>query len=181
MRRIIAFLILLSLVFCIPAYANIWGGMQPASVTETNTGTDTAKGVTPDALAGSIFGTKTVILKVVEDGTALPAAGDGKMYFTIPVELNGMNLVSVGAHVYTASDGGTAVNVTLYNATDSAEMLSVAITIDNTEKDSKDATTAPTIDTTHDDVATGDEIRVDLNQIGANAKGLEVRMGFRLP
>ena len=157
------------------------GNLTAASVAETNTGTSAVLGVTPDSLAGSVFGTKTIILKVVEDGTALPTAGDGKMSVTIPIELNGMNMVSVGAHVYTASDGGTAVNVTLYNATDTHEMLTTAITIDNAGVDSKDATTPALIDVNEDDVVTGDVIRVDLNQIGTNAKGLEVRMGFRLP
>jgi hypothetical protein len=60
-------------------------------------------------------------------------------------------------------------------------MLSVNVTIDANEKDSKDATTPPTIDTAHDDVATGDELRVDVDGAGTNCKGLEIRLKFQLP
>lgn len=123
--------------------------------------------------------TRVVVLKVIADDTAL-TTGDGKMYFTVPAELNGMNLVSVGAHVYTASSSGLPT-IQLHNATDSVDMLSTRITIDATEKDSKDATTAAVIDTSHDDVATGDEIRVDVDGAGTGTKGLEIRMGFQLP
>ena len=124
---------------------------------------------------------KSVILKVVGDAAAFPSVADGVIRFTVPAELNGMNLVSIGAHVYTASDGGTAINVSLYNQTDSCDMLSTQLTIDNTETDSKDAAAAAVIDATHDDVATGDVLRVDVNQCGTNAKGFELRMGFQLP
>lgn len=123
--------------------------------------------------------TRVVVLKVIADDTAL-TTGDGKMYFTIPVELNGMNLVSVGAHVYTASSSGLPL-IQIHNLTDTADMLSTRITIDANEKDSKDATAAAVIDTTHDDVATGDEIRIDVDGAGTGTEGLEIRMGFRKP
>jgi hypothetical protein len=122
---------------------------------------------------------RVVVIKVIADDTAL-ATGDGKCYFTVPVELNGWNLVTVGAHVYTVSSSGTPI-VQLHNLTDTADMLSTRITIDANEKDSKDATAAAVIDTTHDDVATGDEIRIDVDGAGTGTKGLEVRMGFRKP
>jgi len=157
------------------------GVVELAIASEVNTGTDTARAITPDALAGSVLGTKTVICKIQANDTAVPAIADGIFFFTIPEELNGMNMVTVGAHVYAASDGGTAINISVYNLTDTADMLSTQLTIDNTEKDSATATTAAVIDTGEDDVVTGDEIRIDLNQIGANATGLEVRLGFRLP
>ena len=124
---------------------------------------------------------KPVVLKVVTDTTAFPDVADGVMYFTVPPELNGCDLVSVGAHVYTASDGGTAINISLYNVTQTADMLTTQLTIDNTEYDSKDATTAAVIDANNDDVATGDVLRIDVNQKGANATGFEFRMGFQLP
>lgn len=155
------------------------GIVELATVAETSGGSDTAKAVTPDSLGGSIYGTKTVILKVFEDATAL-TTGNGKMYFTCPSTLNGMNLVSVGAHVYTASSSGLP-EVQIHNLTDTSDMLSTTITIDATEYDSKDATTPAVIDTAHDDVATGDVLRIDVDTAGTGAKGLEVRMEFRLP
>lgn len=123
---------------------------------------------------------KTVIIKVYADDGGLTLA-DGEGFFTVPIELTGMDLVSVGAHVYTASDGGTAINISIYNLTDTSDMLSTQLTIDNNEKDSSTAVAAAVIDTTEDDVVTADEIRIDINQIGANAAGLEIRLGFKLP
>jgi len=123
--------------------------------------------------------TRVVVLKVIADDTSL-TTGDGKMYFTIPIELNGMNLVSVGAHVYTVSSSGLPT-IQIHNLTDTADMLSTRITIDANEKDSKDATAAAVIDTDHDDVATGDEIRIDVDGAGTGTKGLEIRLGFSLP
>lgn len=155
------------------------GFVELATMTETNTGTDATRGVTPDGLAGSIFGTKTVILKVIAEDTAL-TTGDGKMYFTVPAELDGFNLVTVGVHVYTVSSSGLPT-FQLHNKTDTADMLSTLITIDENELDSNDAATPAVINGDVDDVATGDEIRIDCDVAGTGTKGLEIRMGFRLP
>jgi hypothetical protein len=153
--------------------------LELASSSEINTGTDATKANTPDALAGSIFGTKNVVVKVIADDTDLTVA-DGLTHFTVPAELNGMNLVSVGAHVYTVSSGGLPT-FQIHNLTDAVDMLSTAITIDATENDSKDAATPPVINTGADDVSTGDVIRFDCDGIGTGTKGMEIRMGFRLP
>ena len=154
------------------------GVVELALTSEINTGTSATLANTPDALAGSIFGTKNVVVKVIADDTAL-TTGDGKTHFTVPIELNGMNLVTVGGHVYTVSSSGTPT-FQIHNLTDAADMLSTVITIDATEKDSKDALTPAVIDGTHDDVATGDEIRFDCDVAGTGTKGMEIRMGFRL-
>jgi hypothetical protein len=155
------------------------GQVELATVAETNTGTDVTRAVTPDGLAGSIHGTKTVVVKVIADDTAL-TTGDGKTHFTIPVELNGMDLISVGAHVYTVSSGGLPT-VQIHNLTDTVDMLTTEITIDANEKDSSTANTPPAIDGTNDDVVTGDEIRIDVDVAGTGTEGLEVRLGFRTP
>jgi hypothetical protein len=60
-------------------------------------------------------------------------------------------------------------------------MLSTKLTIDASEKDSSTAATAAVIDTSHDDVATGDELRIDIDVAGTGAKGLMVEMQFQLP
>jgi len=158
---------------------NIPAAVAFATASEINAGTDAARANTPDALAGSIFGTKNVVVKVIADDTALTVA-DGLMHFTVPIELNGMNLISVGAHVYTVSSGGLPT-FQIHNLTDAVDMLSTAITIDATENDSKDAATPPVIDAAHDDMATGDVIRFDCDVVGTGTKGMEIRMGFRLP
>ena len=161
------------------ASTTVSGAVELATTAETDTGTDTGRAVTPDGLAGSIHGTKTAIVKVIADDTAL-TTGDGKTHFTIPIELNGMDLVSVGAHVYTVSSSGTPT-VQIHNLTDTVDMLSTAITIDANEKDSTTAGTPAVIDGTNDDVVTADEIRIDVDVAGTGTEGLEVRLGFRTP
>jgi len=154
-------------------------GASFATASEINTGTEAAKANSPDALAGSIFGTKNVVIKVIADAAIL-TTGDGKTHFTVPIELNGMNLVSVGAHVYTASSGGVP-NFQIHNATSGANMLSTAITIDVSENDSITAGAPAVIDTDKDGVATGTVLRFDCDIAGTGTKGMEIRLGFRLP
>ena len=122
---------------------------------------------------------RIIIIKVIDDVTAL-TTGDGKTHVTIPIEMNGMNLISVGAHVYTVSSSGLPT-VMIHNLTQAVDMLSTAITIDENEKDSKDAVAPAVIDTGNDDVATGDEIRIDVDVAGTDILGLEIRLGFQLP
>ena len=145
-----------------------------ASSSEINTGTEDNKYVTPDALAGSNAFTKTVQQYCVEWGTEL-AVADGVGYIIIPAECNGMNLISARADVITA---GTinASTFDIYNVTDSTTMLSSAISI------ASGATSGTgTVDTAHDDVATGDIIRIDCDSISTTPpKGLIVTLSFRL-
>jgi len=110
------------------------------------------------------------------NGDAL-TTGDGKAYVRINSVLNGLNLVAVAAHVTTVSSSGTPT-VQIHNVTDAADMLSTLLTIDANEKDSKDATAAAVINTGVDDVATGDELRVDVDVAGTGTKGLIVELTF---
>ena len=156
------------------------GKVELAIASEVNTGTDATRAVSPDSLAGSIFGTKNVILKVMAEATVV-TSGDGKMYFTIPVELNGMNLVSVGAHIYTADDAQN-MDIDIYNVTAAEDMLSTAMRIESTEVDTITSAQPGTIDGTPTAVATGNVIRVDVTTFtGTVGAGLEIRLGFRLP
>lgn len=130
--------------------------------------------VTPNSVPSGI---KNVIVKCIADDTVL-TTGDGKMYFTVPIELNGMDLISVGGHVYTVSSSGLP-SFQIHNLTDTVDMLSTLLTIDENEKDSKDAVTPAVINTATDDVATGDELRFDCDIAGTSTKGMEIRMGFQ--
>jgi len=121
--------------------------------------------------------TKIVILKPIAEGTDL-TTGDSQIMFVIPQEFNGMKLVSVGGHVFTASSSGTPT-IQVYNNTDTVDMLSTAITIDENEKDSCTAGTPSVIDQANNSVSVGEEIRVDVD-VSGNAKGLEIRLGFKL-
>ena len=155
------------------------GIIEIATVDETNTGTDATRAVSPDGLAGSIFGEKLVYLKVIAEGTGL-TVGDGKMYFAVPDSLNGMNLVDVDAAVYTVSSSGLPT-VQIHNLTDVQDMLSTSITIDVSEFSSYTAATPPVINTTYDDVLTGERIRIDVDGAGTSTAGLDVILTFQLP
>jgi len=149
-----------------------------ATVAQTSVGTLFDVAVSPYSLSQSIFGQKIVYIKAVAASAAL-TTGDGKAYFTVPDELNGMDLVDADAAVYTASSSGNPA-IAIYNVTDSHDMLSTSITIDATELTSYTATTAPVINGSYDEVATGDQIRVDVDGAGTGAKGLDVRLTFRI-
>lgn len=163
------------------------GDVASASTSEINTGTDATKTVTPDALAGSNFGKRSSSFTVI-DYTTNCATGDGKLYFRIPSALNGMNLVSVHAGVVTAGTTNTMdvqiarmrpASASTYTTVD---MLSTKLTIDSAEMGSQDAAAAAVIDTSNDDVATNDQLRIDIDAVHTTpAKGLIVTLEFQLP
>ncbi len=150
-----------------------------AAAADLNTGTDTAKPVTSDALAGSSLGIRLVYLKLIDDATAI-TTGDGKFTFVIPPELNGMNLVSIFAAVTTLSSSGLPT-FQVANVTDGVDMLSTKVSIDANEYSSATAATPAVIDTTKDDVVTGDRIRIDKDVAGTGEKGDMICLGFQLP
>ena len=145
-----------------------------ASTAEINTGTEDNKYITPDQLAGSNAFTKTVQQICVDFATEL-AVANGVGYIVIPAECNGMNLISARADVITAGTTN-ASTFDIYNVTDGVSMLSSAISI------ASGATSGTgTVDTAHDDVATGDIIRIDCDSISTTPpKGLIVTLAFRL-
>lgn len=156
------------------------GVSEIATGAETTTGTDATRAVSPDGLAGSDYGKRTVIAQVVAPGTDT-ATGDGKAFFIVPSILNGYNLVAVSAAVYTAGTTNTT-DVQIRNVTDSVDMLSTKITIDSTEVSTATAATPAVIDTTKDDVATNDRIAIDVDAVSTTAaKGLVVTLTFQLP
>ena len=128
-----------------------------------------------------------VVLKVFAAGEAW-STGDGKIYFTIPPELNGAKLISAHAYCYTASiaykpapvlqvaRGRRSSPTTVPNYND---MLSTRITIDAGEFSSTDASVQPVINTAYDDVFTRYLIRVDVDGAGTGTKGLDVSLVFR--
>lgn len=124
----------------------------------------------------------TRVLQIVvtdPNGDAL-TTGDGKAYARVNLVMNGMNLTAVAAHVTTVSSSGTPT-IQVHNVTQAADMLSTRITIDANEKDSSTAAAAAVIDTGNDDVATGDELRIDIDVAGTGAKGLIVDLSFAAP
>ena len=138
-----------------------------------DTSSATEKSILPENI--SVFVERTVIIKCVADGIA-PAVGDGITHFVIPSTMDGKNLSSAQAHVYTAGTGSTTT-VQLHNLTDGQDMLSTAITIDASEKDSSTAA-IPSVTGSYTGVSTADVIRIDVDVVATNTLGLEVRMVF---
>ena len=161
-----------------------------AVASDINTGTDTTKSVTSDALAGSVMGEKVAEI-VVTDFTTDTATGDGQYYFVVPSSVSGMNLVGVAAQVITAgTTNATNVDLARCDTTTTgnacsgtvADMLSTNITIDTGENSTASAATPAVIDTSNDDVTTGEIVRVDVDGVSTTAaKGLIVVLVFRLP
>lgn len=145
------------------------GVVELATTAETTTGTDTARVLTPDGLAGSEYGVEVVQILVTDPSGSALTTGDGKAYFMVPSKLNGWNLIRANAAVTTVSSSGTPT-VQVHNVTDAVDMLSTRITIDANESTSHTAATPPVIDTTKDDVATGDLIRIDVDVAGTGAR-----------
>ena len=124
----------------------------------------------------TVFVERTVMIKCVADGIA-PFTGDGITHFTVPSTMDGKNLFTAQAHVYTVGTGGSLTNIQLHNSTTGYDMLSTPITIDLSESDSSTAATPPVIGG-NNSVSTGDVIRVDVDAGATNTKGLEIRMVF---
>lgn len=148
--------------------------MSVTAYTSSNQNQQLSNGVVrlADTSLSETIPNRVLLLKAVEEATSL-TTGDGKAYFSIPADLNGKRIVAVGAHVYTASSSGD-ITVQIHSVGDAADLLSTAITIDANEKDSSTAATPAVINTAYDDVATGDEFRVDVDGIGTGSKGLDV-------
>jgi len=138
-----------------------------------DTSSATERAILPENI--SVFVERTVVIKCVAD-TIAPTTGNGITHFVIPSTMDGKNLSSAQAHVYTAGTGSTTT-VQLHNLTDGQDMLSTAITIDASEKDSSTAAT-PSVTGSYTGVSTADVIRIDVDVVATNTLGLEVRMVF---
>lgn len=152
-----------------------------ANAAAVNTGTATTSFVTPDALAGSNVATRFIKFDL-NATTALTTSDKG--IFRVPSAMNGMDLVSVSASVgdEAASSGSSssgAVTFTVQNGT--TNMLSTNLTVDQGEYSSATAATAAVIDTANDNVATDDDIHVEVSGAGTGVTYASVTLGFRLP
>ncbi len=184
----------------VPDGATVGYAIHDGSSTEVGRGTYTSAGTTlsrDTVLASTNSGNKincsgseqvSVVLTAkdmtrymaieVFQPTQTVQTGDGKKYFHIPPELNGMNLIYAHAFCITAGTAGT-MDIQIHNETDDVDMLSTKLTVDSAETGSNTAAVAAVIDTTKDDVATNDVIRIDVDAVQtAPAKGLIITLGF---
>lgn len=101
--------------------------------------------------------------------------GDGKVAFTIPAFMNGMDLIDVVASCHTKGTVGTTdVQVRRRRAGAEVDMLSTKITMGDEYYCSDE-----TVDPNNDDVQTGDQIYCDVDAIRTGMKGLSIVSTFR--
>ena len=156
------------------------GGVSYASIAETDAGTEAAKAITPDGLAGSDYGKRSVILQPIADA-ATHTTGDGKQYYPTPEFLAGWNLVDVRVHIITA--GTTNLfSVMIHNLTQAADMCSTVFSVDSAETTSDTAATPGVIDIAEDDITSGDVLRIDFDAIHTTpGKGGYIELVFSMP
>lgn len=163
------------------ATTSVSGHVEYATTAETTTGTDNARGVTPDGLSGSVYGQKEIGW-IIHDSDVATAVADGKQAASIPASMNGMNLIDVTCSIAdqnSASGGATTVVLRRVRAGTPQDMTSTGVTIAYNEYTASDET----VDGTYDDVQTGDSIYVDVNAVttGAAQLGLSCTAVFQTP
>lgn len=117
---------------------------------------------------------------VVNSDTAT-AVADGKMGAAIPAGMNGMKLVDFTcsvADLNSAASGATTVVLRRARGGTAADMTSTGVTLDY----NKYTASGGVIDTSNDDLATGDNLYVDINTVTSPAqKGLHCTATFEAP
>jgi len=109
------------------------------------------------------------------------ASGNSKGMIRIPVGLNGMSLINVGASCTTAaSSGTTTIQYRRVRAgVADVNILSTPVTIDSGEIDSITAATSAVINAANRGVLTGDQIHFDVTTVGAGALGIFATFTFK--
>lgn len=111
----------------------------------------------------------------VGDGTGL-----GGRCFEVLSDYNLKNLVSLSVNVGTVGTSGSANLFQVRNFTDSVDILTTKLMLDASENKSSTATTAYVIDLTKDDVATGDILCVDIDQLNTTPpQNAIIVLGFK--
>jgi len=157
------------------------GGGAYASIAETSAGTEAAKAVTPDGLAGSDYGKRSVVLQPIADDLE-HVVGDGKQHFPTPEWMAGWNLVDVRTNMVTAGAVGGLFSVMIHNLTQAQDMLSTVCSIDATEITSDTAAAPVVIDGAQDDITIGDVLRIDFDAVNTTeGKGAYIELVFSMP
>ena len=115
-----------------------------------------------------------------DPGAAILTTGNSKAFIRIPIELNGMTLVTVGASCSTAASSGiTEIQYRrVRTAAADVDLLSAPITLDVGEIDSATAAVPPVINSGVAMVQTGDQIHFDIDSVGTGALGIFVSFTF---
>ena len=151
-----------------------------ASIAETSAGTEAAKSVTPDGLAGSDYGKRSVDLYPIALETT-HVVKDDVMIWPTPEWMAGWNLVDVRVTLKVAGTTGV-FTVDVWNVTQAADMLSTGCTVDSTEETSDTAAAPVVIDAAEDDITIRDVLRIDFTTIHTTpGEGCIVELVFSMP
>ena len=154
------------------------GAVELATEAEVYTGTDTAKAITPAALAGSYnFGRKAVEIHIVPDDTDVDTVS-GVAYLKCPQMLHLMKLVRAQAFVHTAgTTNATTVQVRNLSQFPDDDALSSAVSIASGDT----VGTAAVGDGTHNQVSTNSNLKIYVTgQSTTKPQGLYVVLEFEL-
>lgn len=101
---------------------------------------------------------------ILTDTITSPSAGDSQFSFTVPTFLDGARIVRVEAAVTDTSASGGPILIQL--AIGANDLLLTRINIDDGEKTSMTAATQPEINPLYRVLRAGDQIDVDIDDIG---------------
>lgn len=108
-----------------------------------------------------------------------PIVFDGHFRFEIPPDLDGSHLIFVRGFLGTVSGGDIVMMVS--NNTQGVDMLVDPVTIEAGDDSSRFAATQPDIDEDNNEVAEGDHIWIDVDQVGDGAeRGLGIMLIFHM-
>lgn len=162
------------------ASTTVAGKAELAIIAETSAGSDAGRVVTPDGLAGSVFGERYVSW-VIKPSDALTVVADGTEPFPVPSGMAGFELKDLTCTVTNlngAAADSTVVVVRRCRAGACVDMTSTGTSVafgSYTESDE-------TVDAANDELALGDELFADVNGICTPAHmGLSCTATFRLP
>jgi hypothetical protein len=156
------------------------GAASDTTLARSGAGVATIEGETI-VVESSVWAQKEIGWTVVDSDTET-AVADGLQAAVIPASMNGMNLIDMTCSIYdqnSASGDATTVVLRRVRAGTPQDMTSTGVTIAHNEYTASDET----VDTSYDDVATGDQIFVDINAItsGAAQLGLSCTAVFQTP
>lgn len=158
------------------------GVVELATVAEADTGTDAARVMSVDVMAGSDFGTKEMTVNIYDIGTDVDTTA-GLRSVTIPPSLDGWNVVDmvVSVHTLGTSTGAETItsNLTRRRAGADASCFSTPVSLDKTEYFAADGV----VDAANDDMLTGDMLMPTIaNSLDTtDATGCSVTIMFRKP
>jgi len=124
-------------------------------------------------------GRKAVLFIKLFGDNAIVVTGDERFVFAASLDMDLLSLVAVEAFVSTVSSSG-GVSVSIYNLTQTQDMLTAAVTIDSGEFTSCTAAVPVNINDLTNTVEHCDLISCNVDGAGVDAMGLGVMLTFGL-